>query len=155
MADNTTTSEVVAGSSPALSQDDVNATQQLLESLYTFGKKPGDDPKVGKLLRHTDHTVPLARHGTSTTSHDGVDGQGGDESSAVKITSWKMQDYAYKRDPCPYPTRARGLFTRGRERIVARAYDKFFNVDEVSWTKVGRALPTRGWDLKDGRDCTV
>lgn len=51
-----------------------------------------------------------------------------------------MADYAYKRDPCPFPTRARGLFTEkiGEEdyRIVARGYDKFFNVNEVSWTQV-------------------
>lgn len=60
------------------------------------------------------------------------------------LTSWKMADYAYKRDPCPFPTRARGLFTEPVEgaedgdefRIIARGYDKFFNVDEVSWTQV-------------------
>ncbi|KPV72607.1 uncharacterized protein RHOBADRAFT_29768 [Rhodotorula graminis WP1] len=56
-----------------------------------------------------------------------------------------MADYAYKREPCPFPTRARGLFTervRGGDgdggeaeyRIVARGYDKFFNINEVSWT---------------------
>lgn len=57
-----------------------------------------------------------------------------------------MADYAYKRDPCPFPTRARGLFTEKVEgraegdeyRIVARGYDKFFNVGEVSWTQVNR-----------------
>lgn len=90
--------------------------RQLLSSLYGFGD---DDKTLAKLLRHTDHNVTTADGATST------------------ITSWKMQDYAYKRDPCPYPTRARGLFTSGADRIVARAYDKFFNVDEVSWTKVG------------------
>lgn len=105
--------------SPALSPEDIAATKKLLDSLYNFGKGPEDDPKLSKLLKHTDHVVE--RDGFNEPYH---------------VTSWKMQDYAYKRDPCPYPTRGRGLFTMGRDRIVARAYDKFFNVDEVSWTKV-------------------
>lgn len=106
--------------SPALSQEDIAATKKLLDSLYNFGKQKGDDPKLSKLLKHTDHVVAK---------------QGSEDS--YNVTSWKMQDYAYKRDPCPYPTRGRGLFTMGHDRIVARGYDKFFNVDEVSWTKVG------------------
>lgn len=105
--------------SPALSSEDIAATKKLHNSLYNFGKGPEDDPKSSKLLKHTDHVVE--RNGSS---------------EPYKVTSWKMQDYAYKRDPCPYPTRGRGLFTMGNDRIVARAYDKFFNVDEVSWTKV-------------------
>jgi tRNA ligase len=120
--------------SPALSSQDLQDTTSLLEALYSFGTNPDDDKKLAKLLRHTDHYVlgngkkadPVA----AAAEDDGDDG-------SYKITSWKMQDYAYKRDPCPYPTRARGLFTAGTDRIVARAYDKFFNVDEVSWTKVG------------------
>jgi len=92
-----------------------------------------------------------------------------DEEEERVLTSWKMADYAYKRDPCPFPTRARGLFTeklqrrrprreqQGEEeaeedqdqdqdedddeyRIVARGYDKFFNVNEVSWTQVSQSL---------------
>lgn len=99
--------------SPACSEADIQVTRSLLSSLYGFGQQPEDDPKLAKLLKHTEHLLR-------------------DDQT---ITSWKMQDYAYKRDPCPYPTRARGLFTAGTQRIVARAYDKFFNVDEVSWTK--------------------
>jgi tRNA ligase len=49
--------------------------------------------------------------------------------------------------PAPFPTIARGLFTRenlhpdrilgqGRHAIVARGYDKFFNIDELPSTKV-------------------
>ena len=97
--------------------EDSGRTQALLSALYGFGQQKEDDPKLSQLLRHTDHQV---------TTHGG---------EKLTITSWKMQDYAYKRDPCPYPTRARGLFTCGSDRIIARAYDKFFNVDEVSWTK--------------------
>ncbi|GAA6030850.1 hypothetical protein JCM8097_008906 [Rhodosporidiobolus ruineniae] len=82
------------------------------------------------LLRSTNHTVIVQ------------DANGKDVKRL--LTSWKMADYAYKREPCPFPTRARGLFTEkvkdGKEgeeedyRIVARGYDKFFNIGEVSWT---------------------
>lgn len=98
-----------------------------------------------RLLRSSEHVVNV------------LDEQGKEEVRV--LTSWKMQDFAYKRDPCPFPTRARGLFTeklqvgkgkgeegakpkdqeksKGEEyRIVARGYDKFFNVGEVSWTQV-------------------
>ncbi|GAA6009673.1 hypothetical protein JCM10207_004149 [Rhodosporidiobolus poonsookiae] len=97
-------------------------------------KPPAKDTKASKslrnLLRSTNHTIRLT----------------GDDGKEVKrvLTSWKMADYAYKREPCPFPTRARGLFTEkvagdkeGEEedyRIVARGYDKFFNIGEVSWT---------------------
>ena len=110
---------------PALSEPDISSTQSLLDSLYSFGHGDTDNKKLAKLLRHTDHVVA-----SGSTSEEGNDNKG------HSITSWKMQDHVYKRDPCPYPTRARGLFTLGTKRIVARAYDKFFNVDEVSWTKV-------------------
>ena len=61
----------------------------------------------------------------------------------IKIYSWKMNEFKYYEIPSPFPTLARGLFTQdvkvGREvkhRIVARGYDKFFNIGEVPWTKV-------------------
>ncbi|BGP19484.1 hypothetical protein JCM10213_006304 [Rhodosporidiobolus nylandii] len=93
--------------------------------------KAKQTPKSLKnLLRSTNHTVV-------------VQGDDGKDEKRV-LTSWKMADYAYKREPCPFPTRARGLFTekvagdkQGEEeeyRIVARGYDKFFNIGEVSWT---------------------
>ncbi|GAA5968581.1 hypothetical protein JCM11641_007685 [Rhodosporidiobolus odoratus] len=85
---------------------------------------------LSNLLRSTEHTVV-------------VKDENGKDVKRV-LTSWKMADYAYKREPCPFPTRARGLFTekvagdkKGEEkdyRIVARGYDKFFNIGEVSWT---------------------
>ncbi|EGG01435.1 uncharacterized protein MELLADRAFT_117814 [Melampsora larici-populina 98AG31] len=62
----------------------------------------------------------------------------------LKVRSWSMLEHIYRKEPCPFPTRARGLFTlenltlpigQGRHQIVARGYDKFFNVDEVSWTR--------------------
>ncbi|KAJ2076399.1 trna ligase [Coemansia sp. RSA 988] len=54
------------------------------------------------------------------------------------VTSWKCTEYLYKKDPCPLPTKARGLFTGiqdGEKAIIARGYDKFFNIDEVVQTK--------------------
>lgn len=77
------------------------------------------------------------------------------------VTSWKMSEHHYRRADCPFPTLARGLFTANEdyslpddgprrmavqetegkgERIVGRGYDKFFNVGEVDWTKVGPAF---------------
>lgn len=75
-----------------------------------------------------------------------------------RITSWKMTEHLYRRTDNQFPTMARGLFvedvtesdgdasqdTRAawgaegpvKERIVARGYDKFFNVGEVAWTEV-------------------
>jgi tRNA ligase len=89
-------------------------------------KEPKVNNSLRKLLKSTQHSIK-------------VDREDGTREEKV-LTSWKMADYAYKRDPCPFPTRARGLFTEqvGEDeyRIVARGYDKFFNVNEVSWTQV-------------------
>lgn len=87
---------------------------------------------IRNLIRTSEHEITLP----------GSDGR----PTTRTLTSWKMADYAYKREPCPFPTRARGLFTervegdKGEEeyRIIARGYDKFFNVNEVSWTHVSR-----------------
>jgi len=53
------------------------------------------------------------------------------------VSSWKFQDWDYKRPDLP--TYARGLFTtkneRGQAEIAVRGYDKFFNTDEVTRTK--------------------
>lgn len=62
---------------------------------------------------------------------------------SIKIRSWKMNEFKYYDIPSPFPTLARGLFTREveegghtRYQIVARGYDKFFNIGEVPWTTV-------------------
>ncbi|EJD39049.1 RNA ligase [Auricularia subglabra TFB-10046 SS5] len=66
----------------------------------------------------------------------------------IGIRSWNMDEDAYRKVPCPFPTMARGLFTQwlpahdgqpegdqgGNWRIVARGYDKFFEIDETEWT---------------------
>ncbi|KAF8886739.1 RNA ligase-domain-containing protein [Infundibulicybe gibba] len=64
----------------------------------------------------------------------------------ISVKSWKMNEFKYYDVPSPFPTLARGLFTTElhegpedtaggtRHRIVARGYDKFFNIGEVPWT---------------------
>lgn len=61
-----------------------------------------------------------------------------------------MPEHLYRIQPCPLPTLARGLFTEEIEqpeeevvedekkefRIVARGYEKFFNIGEVPYTDV-------------------
>lgn len=64
------------------------------------------------------------------------------------ISSWRMAEQMYRMQPPPFPTLARGLFTEpvadgGDEthRIVARGYEKFFNVSELDYTTVSRSNP--------------
>ena len=69
------------------------------------------------------------------------------------VRSWKMNEFKYYDVPSPFPTLARGLFTvelpksaddaeenaenvLQKHRIVARGYDKFFNIGEVPWCTV-------------------
>ncbi|KAJ7205526.1 RNA ligase-domain-containing protein [Mycena pura] len=62
----------------------------------------------------------------------------------VQVRSWKMDEFKYYDVPSPFPTLARGIFTvelpkttgkaKQEYRIVARGYDKFFNIGEVPWT---------------------
>ncbi|KAJ7151347.1 RNA ligase-domain-containing protein [Mycena crocata] len=57
---------------------------------------------------------------------------------SISVRSWKMDEFKYYKVPSPFPTLARGIFTvenkDGEHRIVARGYDKFFNIGEVGWT---------------------
>lgn len=63
---------------------------------------------------------------------------------SILVRSWKMNEFKYYDIPSPFPTLARGLFTqdivgksgKSKHRIVARGYDKFFNIGEVPWTHV-------------------
>jgi hypothetical protein len=73
------------------------------------------------------------------------------------VRSWKMNEFKYYDIPSPFPTLARGIFTTElsptinaegeaaekeaadpKYRIVARGYDKFFNIGEVPWCTVRR-----------------
>lgn len=90
---------------------------ELIDALRTLSKKSP------KLVKSSDYKAPA------------------DPSTIV--TSWKMNEFKYYDIPSPFPTLARGLFTqeikrnkRMKYRIVARGYDKFFNIGEVPWTTV-------------------
>lgn len=58
----------------------------------------------------------------------------------LEITLWKFNEWDYSNPKIVLPSRARGLFTvkdpRYGPRIVARGYDKFFNINEVSPTNL-------------------
>lgn len=56
-----------------------------------------------------------------------------------KIDSWKFKEWDYGKPNVQLPCQARGLFlTQDKEnpKIVARGYDKFFNIGEVAHTKM-------------------
>jgi tRNA ligase len=90
---------------------------ELIESLIRLSKKSP------KLVKSTVYEAPA--------------------DPSIAIRSWKMNEFKYYDIPSPFPTLARGLFTQDteidghvRHRIVARGYDKFFNIGEVPWTTV-------------------
>jgi tRNA ligase len=93
---------------------------QLIERLYTLSKTNK------KLVKESEYHAPADKN--------------------IIVTSWKMNEFKYYDVPSPFPTLARGLFTTINEdetkgtgikyRIVARGYDKFFNIGEVPWTNV-------------------
>jgi tRNA ligase len=132
-------------------------TSALLASLHSSVKKSEANPKP--LIKSTLHRVPKHREPAtpksilSTPSSDDV----------YEVTSWKTVEFAYRKAAevgigKDLPTLARGLFTvrqgdqaadhgvsddvsgSSHDRIVVRGYDKFFNVGEISWTKVRRWL---------------
>jgi hypothetical protein len=94
---------------------------QLINDLHWLSKKSP------KLVRSTVYSAP--------------------SDPSVSVRSWKMNEFKYYDVPSPFPTLARGLFSRelpcgddskGEQKyqIVARGYDKFFNIGEVPWTDV-------------------
>lgn len=99
----------------------IDAFVQALHTAAAREKKP--------LVRSTRFTVPPSE--LDPVQHD--------------ILSWKTQEFAYRQfsqDRDELPTLARGLFTErvksaegDFERIVVRGYDKFFNREELAWTK--------------------
>ncbi|CAH7682142.1 RNA ligase-domain-containing protein [Phakopsora pachyrhizi] len=107
------------------------------------------DQNLSKLIRSRIFRIKLSKHDDDTNdiSND-INSKNipEDPNGSVSIRSWTMTEHVYRKDHCPFPTMARGLFThqnfrpdlglgRGRHRIVARGYDKFFNIDEVPSTK--------------------
>ncbi|RDB18587.1 tRNA ligase 1 [Hypsizygus marmoreus] len=104
---------------PTFSEED----SQLVDSLFKLSKKSP------KLVKSSPYPAPA--------------------DSSIIVRSWKMNEFKYYDIPTPFPTLARGIFTvelpekageKGKgdggqkHRIVARGYDKFFNIGEVPWT---------------------
>ncbi|KAG6335866.1 hypothetical protein ID866_3231 [Astraeus odoratus] len=93
-----------------------------------------DSNLVADLYRLSKKSPKLVRSHTYAAPSD----------PTIVVTSWKMNEFKYYDVPSPFPTLARGLFTRElpsedkepRYQIVARGYDKFFNIGEVPWTDV-------------------
>ncbi|RFU74320.1 trna ligase [Trichoderma arundinaceum] len=94
---------------------DVSAVSQLITALDAARK---DKRRSGFSCKRTTFDVKSSR-------------------DHIKVDSWRMQDWDYKRKGLP--TYARGLFTtktsRNEPEIAVRGYDKFFNVNEVNETK--------------------
>ncbi|KAL7794377.1 tRNA ligase TRL1 [Trichoderma ceciliae] len=94
---------------------DVSAVSQLISALEAARK---DKRRGGFSCKKTTFDVKPSRDG-------------------IKVESWRMQDWDYKRRGLP--TYARGLFTTrtsgNAPEIAVRGYDKFFNVNEVNETK--------------------
>jgi tRNA ligase len=104
--------------SKPFSRDD----SQLITDLHSLHEK---SPKLVKVVKYAVPMVP-----------------------EITVESWKMNEWKYYDIPSPFPTLARGLFSVEEEgedpryRIVARGYDKFFNIGEVPWTNVRFCLCT-------------
>lgn len=95
--------------------------------------RPQDVREVGDMLRNLEANIGKAKSKDAFSCRKNtfsVDG------SRIRVDSWKMQDWDYKRENLP--TYARGLFTtvtsNGPE-IAVRGYDKFFNHGEVGDTE--------------------
>ncbi|KAF8056574.1 RNA ligase-domain-containing protein [Lyophyllum atratum] len=103
---------------------------QLIANLYTLSKK---SPKLVKSHTYAAPADP-----------------------SITVRSWKMSEFKYYDIPSPFPTLARGIFTvelppnadqtaegdlEQKYRIVARGYDKFFNIGEWSSLESHTASP--------------
>lgn len=97
-----------------VTEKDLKEADHFIKSLFEGGTK---GTKKSRVMKATEHVH---------------------EPSGLTIYSWKVRDWSYKKGTAPI--NARGLFTRvteGRKNeILIRGYNKFFNVNEVSETKV-------------------
>lgn len=56
--------------------------------------------------------------------------------TSKNLISWKFNEWDYGKEKIKLPSNARGLFTLEDEpKLAVRGYDKFFNIDEVFFTK--------------------
>lgn len=91
-----------------------------------------ESQEVRNLVRDLENATTLPSRGKATKRVcDLFD-------SDKKVVSWKFQEWDYGKKNIKLPCNARGLFILeddDKPEIVARGYDKFFNVDEVPFTK--------------------
>ncbi|QLL33837.1 hypothetical protein HG536_0F01620 [Torulaspora globosa] len=87
---------------------------------------------IRELVRELENAAQLASRGKATKRVcDLFD-------STKKVVSWKFQEWDYGKNNIQLPCNARGLFILDdpeNPEIVARGYDKFFNIGEVVSTK--------------------
>ncbi|SPO25021.1 related to TRL1 - tRNA ligase [Ustilago trichophora] len=102
---------------------ELESTTALVSALDAARKQPKP------LIRSTGHLVPSTSCSGAKEHH---------------LLSWKVAEFAYRKSTSvgsELPTLARGLFTERldttpeKHRIVVRGYDKFFNLNEMAWTK--------------------
>ncbi|QLQ78512.1 hypothetical protein HG537_0A07590 [Torulaspora globosa] len=87
---------------------------------------------IRELVQELENAAQLASRGKATKRVcDLFD-------SSKKVVSWKFQEWDYGKNNIQLPCNARGLFILDdpeKPEIVARGYDKFFNIGEVVSTK--------------------
>lgn len=94
-------------------------------------ESPSRGQEIRDLVRDLEDATQLSSRGRA--SKRVCDVYGSDE----KVVSWKFQEWDYGKNNIKLPCQARGLFILDDENpeIVARGYDKFFNIDEVPFTR--------------------
>ncbi|KAJ3316623.1 hypothetical protein HDU76_001665 [Blyttiomyces sp. JEL0837] len=103
------------------------------DSLMTVLNKMCGETGRSRIVRRTGYLVP----------HEDNEDK---SRPPMLIYSYNVTEYLYTRDPPVIPTLARGLFVMEKRglghdgdgenwKIMLRGYDKFFNVNEVSWTQ--------------------
>ncbi|PHH92075.1 hypothetical protein CDD83_9101 [Cordyceps sp. RAO-2017] len=98
------------------------------------GAAAGDFAELAELMRALDVASKEKRRGGFSVKKTTFQVKSSRDS--LKVDSWRLKDWDYKR--ADLPTYARGLFTtktRDGPEIAVRGYDKFFNVGEVGETK--------------------
>lgn len=133
--------ELIAMASPPMSPSSppvvagADAPAEELSKLFsTLSVDAEDSALVEELERISKESPKLIRSSEYKAPAD----------PSIVLKSWKMNEFKYYDIPSPFPTLARGLFTQDikdasgnvKHRIVARGYDKFFNIGEVPWTNV-------------------
>ncbi|KAL0935925.1 tRNA ligase [Colletotrichum truncatum] len=100
---------------------------------------PQDVQKVSSMVRALDDATKKRgkEKGVTSFSCKKTPFKVKNSQDKIKVDSWKMQEWDYKKRDLP--TYARGLFTtqnmQNEPEIVVRGYDKFFNIGEVNETQ--------------------